>query len=226
MRVSGRGIVYESGLVSGRHRSLRRERLRVSVFSNSGRVYMGMALCGAKCLRFLGPNVYPEAPDGGWGWVVAVAFFLVEAFTYGTIKSFGIFLQDLMEEFGETNSRVSWIVSICVFVMTFTGPLSSVMTNRFGFQLVVMIGGLLISTGTITTSFTSSINQMYITYGLVAGLGYCLTFLPTVTILSKYFTRRRSLVTAVASMGESLSMFALAPGESKHFFLSTITKKR
>lgn len=165
-----------------------------------------MALCGAKCLRFLGPNVYPEAPDGGWGWVVAVAFFLVEVFTYGTIKSFGIFLQDLMEEFGETNSRVSWIVSICVFVMTFTGesrweagaamlkgverndvdskqqlvyhwssgPLSSVMTNRFGFQLVVMIGGLLISTGTITTSFTSSINQMYITYGLVAGI----TFLP------------------------------------------------
>uniref|UniRef100_A0A8P4KTK7 Solute carrier family 16 member 6 n=1 Tax=Dicentrarchus labrax TaxID=13489 RepID=A0A8P4KTK7_DICLA len=127
-----------------------------------------MALCGAKGARFLGPNVYPEAPDGGWGWVVAVAFFFVEVLTYGIIKSFGIFLQDLMMEFGEPNSRVSWIVSICVFVMTFNGPLSSVMTNRFGFQLVVMIGGLLISTGTIATSFTSSVNQMYITYGLVA----------------------------------------------------------
>uniref|UniRef100_A0A3P8UFN1 Monocarboxylate transporter 7 n=1 Tax=Cynoglossus semilaevis TaxID=244447 RepID=A0A3P8UFN1_CYNSE len=164
--------------------------------------------------RFLGPNVYPEAPDGGWGWAVAVAFFLVEVFTYGTIKSFGIFLQDLMTEFGETNSRVSWIVSICVFVMTFNAPLSSVMTNRFGFQLVVMLGGILITSGTIATSFTTSINQMYLTYGLVAGLGYCLTFLPTVTILSQYFSRRRSLVTAVASTGESLSMFALAPAFS------------
>lgn len=173
-----------------------------------------MAPCGVKGTRFLGPNVYTEAPDGGWGWAVAVAFFLVEVFTYGTIKSFGIFLQDLMREFGETNSRVSWIVSICVFVMTFNGPLSSVMTNRFGFQLVVMVGGFLISSGTIATSFTSSVNQMYITYGLVAGLGYCLTFLPTVTILSHYFNRRRSLVTAVASTGESLSMFALAPAFS------------
>uniref|UniRef100_G3P5E7 Solute carrier family 16 member 6 n=1 Tax=Gasterosteus aculeatus aculeatus TaxID=481459 RepID=G3P5E7_GASAC len=118
--------------------------------------------------RFLGPNVYPEAPDGGWGWAVAAAFFLVEAFTYGTIKIFGIFLQDLMEEFSETNSRVSWVVSICVFVMTFSGPLSAGMTNRFGFQLVVMTGGLLIATGTIATSFTSSINQMYITYGVIA----------------------------------------------------------
>ncbi|XP_040032663.2 monocarboxylate transporter 7 [Gasterosteus aculeatus] len=164
--------------------------------------------------RFLGPNVYPEAPDGGWGWAVAAAFFLVEAFTYGTIKIFGIFLQDLMEEFGETNSRVSWVVSICVFVMTFSGPLSAGMTNRFGFQLVVMTGGLLIATGTIATSFTSSINQMYITYGVIAGFGYCLTFLPTVTILSQYFTRRRSLVIAVASTGESLSMCALAPAFS------------
>lgn len=173
-----------------------------------------MAVFGLKPLRFLGPNVYPKAPDGGWGWVVAVAFFVVEVFTYGTIKSFGIFLQDLMTEFEETNSRVSWIVSICVFVMTFNGPLSSVMTTRFGFQIVVMLGGLLISSGTIATSFTSSVNQMYITYGLVAGFGYCLTFLPTVTILSQYFSERRSLVTAVASTGESLSMFALAPAFS------------
>ncbi|XP_022078540.2 monocarboxylate transporter 7-like isoform X1 [Acanthochromis polyacanthus] len=173
-----------------------------------------MAPCGGMRIRFLGPNVYSKAPDGGWGWVIAVAFFLVEAFTYGTIKSFGIFLQDLMKDFGETNSRISWIVSICVFVMTFNAPLSSMMTNRFGYQVVVMTGGLLISSGTIATSFTSSINQMYFTYGIVAGLGYCLTFLPTVTILSQYFDRRRSLVVAVASTGEALSMFALAPAFS------------
>lgn len=71
----------------------------------------------------MGPNVYPEVPDGGWGWVVAVAFFFVELFTYGVIKSFGIFLQDLIAEFDETNSRVSWVVSICVFIMAFTGEL-------------------------------------------------------------------------------------------------------
>lgn len=78
-----------------------------------------MGLCRAKVTQFLGAKQYSKAPDGGWGWVVAVAFFLVEMFTYGIIKSFGIFLQDMMEEFGETNSRVSWIISICVFIMAF-----------------------------------------------------------------------------------------------------------
>lgn len=161
--------------------------------------------------RCLGPNVYTEVPDGGWGWVVAVAFFVVEVFTYGVIKTFGIFLNDLMVDFEETNSRISWILSICVFVMTFTAPLSSLLSNRFGFQPVVMVGGFLISLGMITTAFTTSVNQMYITTGIIAGLGYCLTFLPTVTILSQYFCKRRSVVTSMASTGESFAIFAFAP---------------
>lgn len=48
---------------------------------------------------------------------------------------------------------------------------------------------------------------------LFTGLGYCLTFLPTVTILAQYFSRRRALVTSVASSGESFAIFAFAPGE-------------
>lgn len=159
-------------------------------------------------------NVYTQIPDGGWGWAVAVAFFFTEVFTYGIIKIFGIFLQDLMSHFEESNSRVSWIVSICVFVMTFTAPLSTVLSNRFGCRPVVMCGGFLISLGTISTAFTQSINQMYITMGIVSGLGYCLTFLPTVTILSQYFNKRRSLVTSVASTGECFSLFALTPALS------------
>ncbi|CAB1350221.1 unnamed protein product, partial [Coregonus sp. 'balchen'] len=67
-----------------------------------------------------GPCVYEAVPDGGWGWAVAVAFFFVEVFTFGTIKSLGVFLQDLMTEFGESNSRVSWVIAICIFILTFT----------------------------------------------------------------------------------------------------------
>ncbi|KAA8585756.1 hypothetical protein FQN60_004450, partial [Etheostoma spectabile] len=161
--------------------------------------------------RCLGPKVYPEVPDGGWGWAVAMAFFVVEVCTYGTLKSLGVFLQDLMEEFGESNSRVSWVISICIFIFTFTAPLSTMLSNRFGCQRVVMMGGFLISLGTISSAFTNSINEMYITIGVVSGLGYCFSFLPTVTILAQYFSRRRALVTSVASSGESFALFTFAP---------------
>ncbi|XP_056870647.1 monocarboxylate transporter 7-like [Takifugu flavidus] len=161
--------------------------------------------------KCLGPNVYPEVPEGGWGWTVAAAFFVVEICTYGILKSLGVFLQDLMEEFGESNNRVSWVISICAFIFTVTAPLSTFLSNRFGHRPVVMMGGFLISLGTITSAFSTSINEMYITIGLVSGLGYCLSFLPTVTLLAQYFSKRRALVTSIASSGESFALFAFAP---------------
>ncbi|XP_007957888.1 monocarboxylate transporter 7 [Orycteropus afer afer] len=156
-------------------------------------------------------NVYTQVPDGGWGWAVAIAFFFVEVFTYGIIKSFGVFFNDLMDSFDESNSKISWIVSICVFVLTFTAPLTTVLSNRFGHRLVVIVGGLLVTTGMVIASFSQAVYHMYITVGVISGLGYCFSFLPTVTILSQYFDKRRSVVTAVASTGECFAVFAFAP---------------
>lgn len=162
----------------------------------------------------LGPKVYREVPEGGWGWLVALAFFVVEVCTYGTLKTLGVFLQDLMQEFEESNSRVSWAISICVFIFTFTAPLSTLLSTRFGHRPVVMMGGFLMSLGTISSAFTNSISEMYITLGIITGLGYCFAFLPTVTLLAQYFSTRRALVTSVASSGESFAIFAFAPAFS------------
>ncbi|XP_036123992.1 monocarboxylate transporter 7 [Molossus molossus] len=156
-------------------------------------------------------NVYTQVPDGGWGWAVAVSFFFIEVFTYGVIKSFGVFFNDLMDSFEESNSRISWIISICVFFLTFTAPLSTVLSSRFGHRLVVMAGGLLVSTGMVVASFSRQVYHMYISIGIISGLGYCFSFLPSLTILSQYFDKRRSMVTAVASTGECFAMFAFAP---------------
>ncbi|XP_066092250.1 monocarboxylate transporter 7 [Saccopteryx bilineata] len=156
-------------------------------------------------------NVYTQVPDGGWGWAVAVSFFFIEVFTYGVIKSFGVFFNDLMDSFEESNSRISWIISICVFILTFTAPLSTVLSSRFGHRLVVMLGGLLVSMGMVVSAFSREVYHMYVAIGIVAGLGYCFSFLPALTILSQYFDKRRSVVTAVASTGECFAMFAFAP---------------
>ncbi|XP_069810165.1 monocarboxylate transporter 7 [Dendropsophus ebraccatus] len=158
-----------------------------------------------------GAIIYTKVPDGRWGWAVAAAFFFVEVFTFGVLKSFGVFFKDLMIYFEESNSRISWILSICVFVLTFTAPISTILSNRFGHRPVVMFGGFLVSLGMVAASFARNVVEMYISIGVVSGLGYCLSFLPTLTILSQYFDKRRSLVTAVASTGECFAVFAFAP---------------
>ncbi len=57
-------------------------------------------------------------------------------------------------------------------VLSFTptpAPLSTMLSNRFGYRPVVMVGGFFISLGTITSAFTNSINEMYITVGIISG---------------------------------------------------------
>lgn len=56
-------------------------------------------------------------------------------------------------------------------------------------------------------------SPFFVFSSMFTGLGYCLTFLPTVTILAQYFSRRRALVISIASSGESFAIFAFAPGK-------------
>ncbi|XP_063307645.1 monocarboxylate transporter 7-like [Pelobates fuscus] len=161
--------------------------------------------------KFMRPNVYTKVPDGGWGWVIAVAFFFVEAFTYGIINTFGIFFDELKDYFNESNDKVSWIFSICAFVFTVTAPIASILTSQFGHRLVVMAGGLLCSIGMLVTTFASNVNTMYISIGVMSGLGFSLSFFPSLTILSQYFDRRRSLVISAATTGECFAVIVFVP---------------
>uniref|UniRef100_UPI00398F1B15 monocarboxylate transporter 7-like isoform X2 n=1 Tax=Pristiophorus japonicus TaxID=55135 RepID=UPI00398F1B15 len=90
-------------------------------------------------------------------------------------------------------------------------PLSTILSNHFGYRPVVMLGGLLVSMGMMAASFAHTIVQMYFTIGVVSGIGFCLSFLPTVTLLSQYFEKYRYLVVAVASTGECFAIFIFAP---------------
>uniref|UniRef100_A0A2K6EZ72 Solute carrier family 16 member 6 n=1 Tax=Propithecus coquereli TaxID=379532 RepID=A0A2K6EZ72_PROCO len=152
-------------------------------------------------------NVYTEVPDGGWGWAVAVSFFFIEVFTYGIIKSFGVFFNDLMDSFDESNSRISWIISICVFVLTFTAPLATVLSNRFGHRLVVMLGGVFVSTGMVAASFAREVCHMYVTIGLISGKGcsVALTFSRYLSIIDvDFFSSSLLPIPAIMALKENI----------------------
>jgi len=58
----------------------------------------------------------------------------------------------------------------------FPAPLSTMLSHRLGFRPVVMMGGVLISLGTVASAFCRSINEMYFTMGVVSGTDQTLSF--------------------------------------------------
>jgi hypothetical protein len=51
-------------------------------------------------------------PDGGWGWVIAAASFFCNIVVDGIIFSFGMFLRDIAQAFGESKAKVSIVGSL------------------------------------------------------------------------------------------------------------------
>ncbi|XP_021510124.1 monocarboxylate transporter 2 [Meriones unguiculatus] len=157
------------------------------------------------------PPPHPLPPDGGWGWVVVGASFISIGFSYAFPKSVTVFFKDIQEIFRAGHSKVAWISSIMLAVMYAGGPISSVLVNKYGSRPVVVIGGLLCCTGMILASFSTSMIQLYLTIGFISGLGLAFNLQPALTILGKYFYRRRPLASGLAMTGSPVFLSSLAP---------------
>lgn len=152
-----------------------------------------------------------KAPDGGWGWAVLFGCFVITGFSYAFPKAVSVFFKELMREFGIGYSDTAWISSILLAMLYGTGPLCSVCVNRFGCRPVMLVGGLFASLGMVTASFCQSIVQVYLTTGVLTGLGLALNFQPSLIMLNRYFSKRRPIANGLAAAGSPVFLCALSP---------------
>ncbi|KAM4665164.1 monocarboxylate transporter 6 [Discoglossus pictus] len=159
-----------------------------------------------------------EKPDGPWSWVVLVAAMMTHGLALGFPSSIGVFYTDLQDSFHVSNTEVSWFPSIIMAVLHAGGPLCSIMVESFGCRVTVMVGGILCGAGMVTSTFSQNIIHLYLTAGLIAGLGLCFSFQGAVTVLGYYFIKRRTLANSLASTGASIGM-ALWPLASQYLLM-------
>ncbi|XP_056325688.1 monocarboxylate transporter 3 [Danio aesculapii] len=151
------------------------------------------------------------APDGGWGWVVLLGGFVITGFSYAFPKAISVYFKELMHDFGCGYKDTAWISSIILAMLYGSGPISSIMVNKFGCRPVMLVGGLLASLGMISASFATSIIHLYITAGVITGLGLALNFQPSLIMLGSYFDKRRPLANGLAAAGSPVFLSVLSP---------------
>nr|XP_020643396.1 monocarboxylate transporter 3 [Pogona vitticeps] len=152
-----------------------------------------------------------KPPDGGWGWIVLLGCFIITGFSYAFPKAVSIYFKELMHDFHVGYSDTAWISSIMLAMLYGTGPVSSIMVNQFGCRPVMLVGGLLASSGMILASFTTNIIELYLTAGMLTGLGMALNFQPSLIMLGAYFDKRRPLANGLAAAGSPVFLSALSP---------------
>uniref|UniRef100_A0A8C9P5C2 Monocarboxylate transporter 1 n=1 Tax=Spermophilus dauricus TaxID=99837 RepID=A0A8C9P5C2_SPEDA len=157
-----------------------------------------------------GPVGYTP-PDGGWGWAVVVGAFISIGFSYAFPKSITVFFKEIESIFNATTSEVSWISSIMLAVMYAGGPISSILVNKYGSRPVMIIGGCLSGCGLIAASFCNTVSELYLCIGVIGGLGLAFNLNPALTMIGKYFYKKRPLANGLAMAGSPVFLSTLAP---------------
>ncbi|XP_075837769.1 monocarboxylate transporter 5 isoform X2 [Microtus pennsylvanicus] len=121
-----------------------------------------------------------KAPDGGWGWMIVLHFFLVNVFVMAMTKTFAIFFVVFQEEFEGTSEQIGWIGSIMSALRFSAGPLAAIICDILGEKPTSILGTFLVSGGYLVSSWATSIPFLCVTMGLlpaIARSGMGLTFL-------------------------------------------------
>lgn len=150
-------------------------------------------------------------PDGGWGWWVVFASFMIHIVADGITYSFGIFLVALIDKFNADRGYASLIPSILVGITLGAGPIASSFVNKYGCRTVTIIGAIIAAGGLALSMFATSITYLFFSVGVCTGFGFGLIYLPAIVSVSMYFEKKRAFATGIAVCGSGLGTFIMAP---------------
>ncbi|CAF3800653.1 unnamed protein product [Rotaria sp. Silwood1] len=144
-------------------------------------------------------------PDGGWGWIIVFASFMLNFIMNGITFSMGdIFLRPLMDNLNKTRGPVSAIFGILSAITLVTGPIATIFTNTYGCRKVTTVGACLGAAGFLASYFWANLWFYYLAIGITGGIGFGLIYLPTIVSVGFYFESKRSFAMGIAVCGSGL----------------------
>ena len=93
-------------------------------------------------------------------------------------------------------------------------PLVTALTRKYGKHATMSLGIVFQATGYATASVSRKIWQLYISQGVLVGLGTGFLYIPSTAILSQWFSKKRSLANGISAAGSGVggATFAWATG--------------
>src|SRR2546423_2012006 len=142
-------------------------------------------------------------------WLVALAG-TVTMVCLGTVYSWSLFTQPLIASFGWSNTTTTWTFSFSIFFLGVGAIIGGRWQDRGGPRPVAVTGALLWGAGNVLAGLgTARFGAwwIYVTYGLVGGLGLGLGYITPVAAVTKWFPDKRGLASGMVVMGFGLGAF-------------------
>ena len=125
----------------------------------------------------------------------------------GTYYAWSVFVPALEKDFGWNRAQTSWVPTIDMVTLALSFVTAGFLQGRIGPRAVATFGGLVFSLGLLLASFIHTLPGLYLTWGLMVGVGLGFGYLPPITVGSKWFPDHRGLVNGLA-----IGIFAAGSG--------------
>ncbi|XP_045195938.2 monocarboxylate transporter 4-like isoform X2 [Mercenaria mercenaria] len=152
-----------------------------------------------------------QAPDGGWGWFVVLGSSIVHAIIGGFERSNGVMYLQLLSRYNQSATATAWVLSLFSTLRLAMGPLASALCNKFSCRFVVILGTAISSFGVLVSGFVSDLPYLYLTYGILGGVGRAFVYTPGLIIVGYYFSKKRGIAVGLATSGVAFGSFLLPP---------------
>ncbi len=141
-------------------------------------------------------------PDGGLqAWTQVILAHLTIFNTWGYINSFGVFQTYYVITLKEPPSAISWVGSFQIFLLFFIGTFSGRATDYGLFRITFIIGSIFQLLGVFMTSLSTKYWHLFLAQGILTGAGNGLIFCPTISMVSTYFSKKKSLAMGLVASG-------------------------
>jgi len=146
------------------------------------------------------------------GWRVVTGCFLILLVNAGlAFYGLSVYLNAFSKEQDWALSSISFAVTIFFVVGGLFGLVVARMIARFDVRWVMAIGAVIGGASLATVGQVTAQWQLYVSYAVFA-VGYAMCGLvPTTTVVTRWFHRRRSVALSVASTGLSVGGIVLTP---------------
>lgn len=120
----------------------------------------------------------------------------------GAVYAWSVFRVPLTENYGASVSAVNATFSITIFALGIAAFAGGLWMRSVGPRIVAIAAAILYGGGVFLSSFAgSSLGILYVTYGLLGGIGIGLGYIVPVATLIKWFPDKRGFITGVAVAG-------------------------
>lgn len=143
-------------------------------------------------------------------WPIAAASCVMQA-ALGSVYAASVFLPAIMEQYGADRRGANLVFTIAILALGITAGLGGDLQRRYGPRAIATAGAVLYGLGTALAGCAPNLPILYLTQGVIAGIGLGLGYIVPLAMLVRWFPDHRGLIAGLAVTGFGAGAMIVGP---------------